>query len=119
MINHTIFFSEINTKLCILIKGQKVNKNVPHLLLQTGIGLSQYPVMWPGLLRQARTSDPSKLYPSLQRILHVEPYMLSHSPSTKPSSGGNNVWHRNTIEKRKTRDIRTIIQQRPTILYPS
>lgn len=54
-------------------------------------------------------SDPSKLYPSLHRILHVEPYMLSHSPSTKPSSGGNNVWQRNTVDKRKIRHVRAVI----------
>ena len=78
-----------------------VNKHICHLLLQTGTGLSQYPVIWPGFLRQVRMSDPSKLYPSLHLILHVEPKVFSQSPSTKPFSGGNNVWHRKTIEKQK------------------
>ena len=74
-----------------------------YLLLQTGADLSQYPLIWPGLWRQVRVSDPSKRYPLSQLVLHVEPYLLSQSPTRKPFNGGSNVWHRKT--KKGTKHI--------------
>ena len=67
-----------------------------NLLLQTGADLSQYPLIWPGLWRQVRVSDPSKRYPLSQLVLHVEPYLLSQSPTRKPFNGGSNGWHSKT-----------------------
>ena len=70
-----------------------------RLPLQKGTKLSQYPLIWPVLASHVTFSAPSKLCPSLQLILHVDPYELSQSPTINPFTGGNNVWHLNTVVK--------------------
>ena len=81
------------------VEGDISFTTICRLLLQFGIDPFQYPVRWPGLWRQVRISDPSKLYPSLHFIWHVHPKLLSQSPTRKPFNGGNNVRHRKTVEK--------------------
>ena len=71
------------------------------LPVQTGTVLSQYPVMWPDAASHVTFSAPIRLYPSLQRILHVDPYELSQFPSINPCKGGSRVWHFNTTLKQK------------------
>ena len=63
------------------------------LPLQTGTALSQYPVMWPDVALHATFSAPIKLYPSVQSMLHVDPYELSQFPSINPFRGGSRVCH--------------------------
>ena len=71
------------------------------LPLQTGTALSQYPVIWPDLASHVIFSAPSRLYPSLQRTLQVDPYELSQFPSINPLKGGVRVWHFKTMLKKK------------------
>ena len=71
------------------------------LPLQTGTALFQYPVMWLDLASHVTFSVPIRLYPSLQRMLHVDPYELSQFPSINPFVGGRRVWHFKTTFKEK------------------
>ena len=72
-----------------------------RLPLQTGTALSQYPVMWPDLASHVTFSAPIRLYPSLQCMLHVNPYELSQFLSINPFRGGSRVWHFKTTLKKK------------------
>ena len=78
------------------------------LPLQTGTALSQYPVMWPNLASHVTFSAPIRLYPSLQRMVHVDPYELSQFPSIKPFREGPRVWHfKTTIKEKKSHSTLT------------
>ena len=63
--------------------------------------MSQYPEMWPDLASHVTFSAPIRLYPSLQRALHVDPYELSQFPLINPFRGGIRVGHFNTTLKQK------------------
>ena len=70
------------------------------LPLQTGMALFQYPVMWSDAASHVTFSAPIRLYPSLQRILHVDPNELSHFPLINPFRGGSRVLHFKTTLKK-------------------
>ena len=62
--------------------------------------------MSPGFASQVIFLGPSKSYPSGHLILHVDPYEVSHLPTTEdPFDGSRRAGHCKTIKK-KTRGKR-------------
>ena len=57
--------------------------------------------MSPGFASQVIFLGPSKSYPSGHLILHVDPYEVSHLPTTDdPFDGSRRAGHCKTIKKR-------------------